>query len=116
MKTLIAVFAITVLLLPLALNAEAQKGGHELSVTLKVTNTKTGEVRTKTWDMKSYTFTNKIPIDVPDYRLKKISRIFGTDTFAFTVQDPAYRGEWLHFKVELVGTVLIGKSLSVRFV
>jgi len=116
MKTLIVVFAITVLLLPLALNAEAQKGGHELSVTLKVTNTKNGEIRTKVWDIKAHTFTNKIPIDVPDYTLKKIMRAYGTNTFVFNIQNPAYNGKWLHFKAEIEGTVLIGKNLSVRFV
>lgn len=116
MKSLIVMFAIAILLLLLALRAEAQEGARELTVTLKVTNTKTGTVHTRAWDLDSYTFQDKIPINVPDFKVKKIKSIFGSNTFTFTLNNKAFEGHWLHFDVELSGTIVVGKGLSVRFV
>lgn len=116
MKRLFAVVAITALLLPVILDhVDAQSGKYERSVTLKVTDTKTGAVHTKVWDLSAYTYEQKIPIDVPQFKVKKIKQIFGTDTFSFTLQNKVFEGKWLHFKVEVVGTPLVGKGLSVRF-
>lgn len=115
-KKLFAMIAIATLLLPLVLSAEAQEGVQERSVMLKVTNTKTGTVHTRVWDLSAYTFEQKIPIDVPDFRANKIKRIYGTDSFSFTLQNDVFEEHWLHFKVELIGTPVVGKGLRVQFV
>lgn len=115
LKTMLAVVAAAALLLPLVLvQAHAQMMTHDLTVTLKVTNTKTGSVQTKVWKPKPYTFGDR-PIDVPDFTLKKIMKSFNTDNFAFTFTHKQFEGEWMHFKVEMVGTPLVGTGLSVKF-
>ncbi len=86
------------------------------SVTLKVTNTKTDTVTTRVWDLSAYTFEEDIPLDVPSFKLKKIQRIFGTDSFDFTLQNKVFETKWLHFEVELIGTPVVGKGLSVQFI
>lgn len=112
-----AAIAISTLLLPLIIDhADSQQGNPERNVMLKVTNTKTDTVRTRVWDLSAYTFEQKVPIDVPDFKVKKIKHIFGSDSFSFTLQDRVFEGEWLHFEVELIGTPTVGKGLSVQFV
>ena len=118
MKRLLAVLAIGALILPVALAAQAnsQSEKTELKVWLKVTNTKTGTVHTAEWVLGAYQFENNIPIDVPDFKVAKMKKIFSTDAFTFTFQKKVHQGSWLHFEVELGGTPVIGEVLSIKFV
>jgi len=116
-KRLFAAIAIATLLLPAIIDqTDAQEGKYERSVMLKVTNTKTGDVQMKVWDLTAYTFEMNVSIDVPSYKLKKVNQIFGTNSFSFTQQNKVFEGEWIHFKVELIGTPLVGRGLSVQFI
>lgn len=117
MKRLIATIAIATLLLPLILvHAYSDTGSVERGVMLKITNTKTGFVKTTVWNLKGYTF-QQTPIKVSDSAVKKIKQIFGTDSFSFTLHNNVFQGKWLHFKVELVGkTILPGKGITIKFV
>jgi len=117
LKLLFAAIAITTLILPIILvQAYAQEGRIERSLTLKVTNTKTDTVQMRVWNLTAYTFEQNIPIDVPQFQVKKIKKIYGTDTFSFTLQNKVFEGEWLHFKVEVIGTPVVGKGLRVQFI
>ncbi len=116
MKIVISVIAITTLLLPLILeHAYSEMRTYEHSVTLKITNTKTGVVHTKDWKMTGYSFGKK-PIDVPDFTLKKIKNAFNASSFSFTLHNKVFEGKWLYFKLELIGTPLVGKGLTVKFI
>ncbi len=116
MKRLISVVAIATLLLPLILeHAYSEMQTNERSVTLKITNTKTGIVHTKDWKLTGYSFGKK-PIDVPDFTLKKIKNAFNTNSFSFTLHDEVFKGKWLHFNLELIGTPLVGQGLSIKFI
>jgi hypothetical protein len=96
--------------------AYSQEGKVDLSVTMKVTNMNTGTVKTKVWNLSAYTFEQKIPIEVSDFKLDKIMKIYGTDSFTFTLDNKEFGGKWLHFKVELIGTPLAGRILDIRFI
>ncbi len=121
MKILVATIAATItiatLLLPsILVHAYSDTGSVERSVMLKVTNTKTGLVKTSVWNLKGYTFQHT-PIKVSDSAVKKIKQIFGSDSFSFTLHNKAFQGKWLHFNVELVGNnILPGKRLTIKFV
>ncbi len=115
MKGLIAALSIATLLLPLLLEqAYSQQGIIERSVTLKITNSKNGAVITKVWNITGYTFGEK-SIDVSDRMLKKIKHIFNTDSFSFTYENKVFKGKWLYYKAELIGTPLVGKGLTIKF-
>ena len=118
MKKILAIIAIAALILPIAIahQVHAQSGKQEMKVWLKVTNTKTGTVRVTEWPLGAYQFEENIPIDVPDHKVSKIKKIFGTDAFTFTYDRKIHEATWLHFKVELGGTPAIGEVLSVKFV
>lgn len=112
MKGMFAVLAITSLLLPIILNhAYAQSMTHERTVTLKITDTRNGNVAKKEWNLTGYTFGER-NIDVSNNMLNKIKRIYNTDSFSFTLQNKTFMGEWLHYKIELIGTPLVGKGLD----
>ncbi len=116
-KKLSVMIAITVLILPFVHEqASAQVGKQEMMVLLKVTNTKTQTVHVTEWDLAAYQFEENIPVDVPDFRLSKLKRIFGTDSFTFTYQKKVIEANWIHFEVELSGTPSVGEVLSIRFV
>ncbi len=117
MKKLLIMVVIAALILPVILadQAHAQIGKQQEEVWLKVTNTKTGTVHMTTWKIGSYQFEQNIPIDVPDYKLFKIKKIFGSDKFTFTFQKKTVETSWLHFKVELGGTSNIGRNLTIKF-
>lgn len=115
MKGLLALVAIAVLLLPLVYQIDSNALTVERTVTLKVTNTKTGSVQTKVWDLTGYTFGER-NIDVSHASLTKIKRVYHSDSFAFTLQNKVFEGEWLHFKVELSGTSPVGKGLNIKFI
>lgn len=85
-----------------------------IAVTLKITNTKTGSVTTKVWNLTLWTFGEQ-HIDVSDILLK-IRTIYNTRTFAFTLTDETFKGRWLHFDGELIGTHLVGRGLTVKFI
>jgi hypothetical protein len=118
MKKLFAIIAIAALILPIILaeQAHAQSGKQQLQVWLKVTNTKTDTIHVTEWTLRAYQFEKNIPIDVPDFKVSKIKKIFGTDSLTFTFQKKVHQGNWLHFKVELGGTPSIGEVLSIKFV
>jgi hypothetical protein len=84
-------------------------------VIMKITSKKTGIIHTKTWDLTSWTFGER-PIDVSGNMLQKIRKIYHTDSFDFTLSDKVFRSEWLHFNIEMTGSPLVGKGLSVKFV
>lgn len=65
--------------------------------------------------MTAYTFERKVPIEVPQFTVNKMHRIFGTDSFSFTWQNKVFEAEWLHFKVEVIGTPPVGRGLSIQF-
>lgn len=116
MKRMLAILAIGALLLPIILNlAYAQMITHERTVTLKITDTRNGKVATKEWNLTGYTFGER-NIDVSNNMLNKIKKIYNTDSFSFTLQKKTFMGEWLHYKVELIGTPLVGKGLKVKFI
>ncbi len=117
MKAFIALIAIVTLSLPLILNqAYSEVLQHERSVTLKITNTKTGIVKTTEWNIKDYTF-QKTNIDVSDFMVKKIKKIFGTDSFSFALNKKAVERKWLHFDLELTGKpIIVGKEWNMKFV
>lgn len=115
MKGLIALVAITVLLLPIAYQIDSHALTIERTVTLKVTNTNTGSVQTKVWNLTDYTFGER-NIDVSHVLLSKIKRVYHSDAFAFTFQNKVFEGEWMHFDVELIGTPLVGKGLNIKFI
>ncbi len=114
MKALIALIAIITLSLPLILNqAYSDILQQERSVTLKITNTKTGIVKTIEWNIKDYTF-QKATIDVSDLMVKKI---FGTESFSFGLNKKTVERNWLPFKVELIGKpMIVGKEWTIMFV
>ncbi len=117
MKALIALIAIITLSLPPILNqAYSDVLQQERSVTLKITNTKTGIVKTTVWNIKDYTF-QKATIDVSDLMVKKIKKIFGTESFSFGLNKKTVERNWLHFKVELMGKpMIVGKGWTIMFV
>lgn len=115
MKRLLALVAITVLLLPLVYQIDSHALTIERTVTLKVTNTKTGSVQTKVWDLTGYTFGER-NIDTSHALLTKIKRVYHSDSFAFTLQNKVFEGKWLHFKVELTGTPPVGKGMNIKFI
>lgn len=96
-------------------HAYGQMITHERTITLKITNTKTNDVKTIVWKLTGYTFGER-PIDVDNIMLTKIKRIYNADSFSFTLNNKAFHGQWLHFNVELIGTPLVGKGLTIRFV
>lgn len=114
MKVLALVSALT-LLLPIIGYAYAQEGTIDRTVTMQITNTKTGSVKTKVWNITSWTFGDR-PIDVSDVLLKKIERIYNTKSFRFTLQNNFFEAEWLHFEVRIAGTPLVGTGLDIKFV
>lgn len=117
MKKLFAMVAIAVLILPVVLldQTHAQSGRQQQQVWLKVTNTKTGAVHVTEWTLRAYQFEKNVSIDVPDFKVAKLTKVFGTDGFTFTFQKKNHVGSWLHFSVQLVGTPSIGKVLSIKF-
>ena len=117
-KKILVMIAIGTLILPIVLaeQAHAQSGKEVLKVWLKVTNTKNDTVRVTEWKLGAYQFEKNIPIDLPDFKVSKIKKIFHTDLFTFTLQKKVVERSWLHFKVELGGTPVIGEVLSIRFV
>jgi hypothetical protein len=117
MKRLVAITSIGALLLPLTFsNAFADIGPYERVLILEITNMKTGEVKTKAWNFKGWTFL-KPQIDVPDYTLKKIKRSFYTDTFSFSLSSESYEGQWMHFKLKMIQTpILVGRGFTTQFV
>jgi len=118
LRKLLMVTAIGALILPIALaaQADAQSSKADLKVWLKVVNTKTGTEHVTEWKLGAYQFEENIPIDVPAFKVAKITKIFDTDSFAFTFQDKVRKGSWLHFDVELSGTPVIGEVLTIKFV
>lgn len=113
----LALVAIATLVLPLLLDqVDAQTGKLERSVTMNVTNKKTGITQSKVWDLSAYTFETNVPIDVPNFQVRKIKQTFGTDSFSFTLQTKSFEGQWLHFTIEILGTPPVGRGLSVKFV
>ena len=115
MKRLLALVAIAMLLLPVVYQIDSHALTIERTVTLKVTNTKTGSVQTKVWDLTDYTFGER-NIDVSHASLSKIKRVYHSDSFAFTFQNKVFEGKWMHFTVELSGTPLVGKGLNIKFI
>jgi len=116
LKRIVVIVAISILLLPLILNrADAQMITHERNLTLKVSNSKSDAFHTKVWKLTGYTFGER-NIDVSDILLSKIKRTYHTDTFTFTLNNKVFQEQWLHFKVELIGTPLVGKGMTVRFI
>ncbi len=113
-RELISIIVIAVLFLPLILQqANAEIGPYSRTLILKITNMKTGDVKTRVWNFDAWTFTKPL-IDVPEYTVKKI---FYTDTFSFSLSSETYDGKWLHFKVELTETpILIGRGFTAKFV
>jgi hypothetical protein len=117
LKKLLAIIASIALILPIVLDqADAQSSKPKITIWLKVTNTKTQTIHVTEWTPGAYQFEENIPIDVPDFRLTKLKRIFGTDSFTFTFQKKASEANWFHFSVELGGTPSIGEVLSIKFV
>ena len=118
MKKLFVIIAIAALILPIVLAEQvyAQSGKQQQKVWFEVTNTKTGSIHVTEWTLRAYQFEKHTPIDLPDFKVSEIKKIFGTDAFTFTFQKKAHGGSWLHFKVELGGTPSIGEVLSIRFV
>jgi hypothetical protein len=108
---------ITALFLPLILQqGYSDIGPYERTLTLKITNTKTGDVKTKVWNFKEWTF-QEPSVDVSDFMVKKMKKVFNTETFSFSLSSKVYEGEWLHFKVELTETpILLGRGFTVKFV
>lgn len=116
-RAVYALLAISVLFLQLGIHQSyAQEGSIDRSLTLQVTDTRTGIVRTQVWDLSAYTFEQVIVLDVPDYRVDKIDRIYGTDSLSFTLDRKVISGEWLSFEVDLIGTPIVGKRLRVQFI
>jgi phage major head subunit gpT-like protein len=116
MKASIALIVAFALLSPLVLQqVNAQEGTVDRTVIMKITNKKTGIVHTKTWYLTSWTFGER-PIEVSDNMLRKIHNIYHTDSFDFTLNDKVFRSEWLHFGIEMTGSPLVGKGLSIKFV
>lgn len=115
MKVVAALTIASLLLIPLAFEAAySQSGTFERSVTLKITDTRTGDVRTKVWTISTWTFGDR-PIDVTDILLDKIQTVYSTDSFKFTLENKVFKGKWLVFEVELIANPLVGKGLDIRF-
>ena len=116
MKLLFAAILISTLLLPVILDqGYAQEETFEKSLTLEVTNTKTGAVKTRVWDLSTYSFEQVVSVDVPKFRVSKMKQAFGTDKFRFTLQNKVLEADWVHFEVKLTGTPTVGKGLRVQF-
>lgn len=117
LKRLMAITSIGALLLPLTFShAYADIGPYERVLILEITNMKTGEVKTKAWNFKGWTF-QKPQIDVPDYTLKKIKSGFYTNTFSFSLSSESYEGQWMHFKLKMIQTpILVGRGFTAQFV
>ena len=116
MKLLFITILIGTLLLPVILDqGYAQEETPAKSLTLEVTNTKTGAVSTRVWDLSTYSFEQVVSVDVPEFRVSKIKQVFGTDTFSFALQNKVLEADWLHFEVKLSGTPTVGKGLKVQF-
>ncbi len=117
-RKLAGITVIATLLLPLILyHVYAQTESYERTVTLKITNTKTGVVHTRSWDLRGWVFEPNAPIELPGSEVKKMKKIFGADSFFFRMDHNVFEGKWLYFNVEIVGVPpLIGTSWSIQFV
>lgn len=92
----------------------AERGQSKVSMT--ITNTKTGTVKTLEWTAAKYDYEKNISIDVDDIKLKKLKQIFDTAKFSFAWQTRVHEAMWYHFKVSIEANPTVGSNLQVTFI
>lgn len=90
---------------------------QEVNVTMIIADTRNDTIRVvQLATSKPYGFEDNITLDINDKKLNRISKIFGTTTFAFNWASNNHEVEYYPWDVTISAPMAVGKSVKIKFV